>query len=46
MINERDAICTTESKGVVGFKAIALWAAFHAWDTAACEAGESKKPGA
>ena len=29
MVNERDAICATESERVVGFNAITLGAAFH-----------------
>jgi len=29
MVNERDAICATESERVIGFNAITLGAAFH-----------------
>ena len=34
MINERDAICATESERVVGFNAITCRAAFHVWNVA------------
>jgi hypothetical protein len=32
MINERDAICATESEPVVSFNAITYVAAFHVWN--------------
>ena len=45
IINERDAICATETERVVGFNAITLGAAFHGGEYRSLRAGERIKPG-